>query len=509
MQETLPEYPVIQQLYNLFLTSATGRIDFTYFGETCNLWLKNGSPVAAELLNHNVNPLQIAMEIGLIKQQALSNIKISATETIITLKEKLISGGFINEDNFSLLMKEKIRREFAALCLSKEKAQFIEGAECTENYIPSPINGFGALFFVFQFYSTPDQIAKMEQNYQGSTLVPNANFIQIRFALDMPTHISTSLEQWSHPRSLSDLYLVSGMNNREVVAVVAILELVNALDVKKENGSANKAPSPVSQTETTKPAPKPNTQTPQKPAATENRKPAKSVSHQQKSPKDQELLDEANKYIEILKSHNPLKILGVKKDSSSGEIKKSYALLARKFHPDKISGSAIEHMKKDFEKIFAEIGNAYQTLTKPDLREEFFECLKDPIIQGNLQRLDQRKRAVFEKQKTEILFKKRDFLQTVSTAKRALAIFPYDPEILIMLGWSIFNSVTDKQKAFAESEKYFDRALKILPSFAVGHYFKGLVYKAVGDKANAKTEFELAVKYDPQNKEAAQELHGL
>ena len=58
------------------------------------------------------------------------------------------------------------------------------------------------------------------------------------------------------------------------------------------------------------------------------------------------------------------KILGVKKDASQDEIKRSYRKLARKYHPDVSKES-------DAEARFKEVGEAYEVLKDPEKREAY------------------------------------------------------------------------------------------------------------------------------------------
>ena len=55
-------------------------------------------------------------------------------------------------------------------------------------------------------------------------------------------------------------------------------------------------------------------------------------------------------------------ILGVSRNSSDAEVKKSYRKLAMKFHPDKNRGD------KEAEKKFKEINQAYRVLLKKFLK---------------------------------------------------------------------------------------------------------------------------------------------
>ena len=58
------------------------------------------------------------------------------------------------------------------------------------------------------------------------------------------------------------------------------------------------------------------------------------------------------------------KILGLNKDASDAEIKKSFRQLARKYHPD------VNPDDKGAEEKFKEINEAYEVLSDPKKREK-------------------------------------------------------------------------------------------------------------------------------------------
>jgi molecular chaperone DnaJ len=62
---------------------------------------------------------------------------------------------------------------------------------------------------------------------------------------------------------------------------------------------------------------------------------------------------------------DPYKILGVGKNASDADIKKSYRKLARQYHPDQNAGN------KQAEERFKEISQAYDTLSDPDKRKAY------------------------------------------------------------------------------------------------------------------------------------------
>lgn len=63
-------------------------------------------------------------------------------------------------------------------------------------------------------------------------------------------------------------------------------------------------------------------------------------------------------------------ILGVSKDASADEIKKSFRKLAVRFHPDHQAGKS-DAEKKEAEEKFKEINEAYETLSDPDKKAQY------------------------------------------------------------------------------------------------------------------------------------------
>jgi len=86
-------------------------------------------------------------------------------------------------------------------------------------------------------------------------------------------------------------------------------------------------------------------------------------------PNLQERYMECEKQFKKASKKDHYKILGVDKKATDQEIKKAYRALALKYHPDKNTGS--EEEKKEAEKKFKLISEAYSVLSNPEKRKRY------------------------------------------------------------------------------------------------------------------------------------------
>lgn len=77
-------------------------------------------------------------------------------------------------------------------------------------------------------------------------------------------------------------------------------------------------------------------------------------------------LAKVQRLIRLANQRDYYKVLGISRDASAREIKKGYKSKAIEFHPDKYRGD------KDFaQNKMAEINQAYEVLSKPELKAKF------------------------------------------------------------------------------------------------------------------------------------------
>ncbi|KAK9255159.1 hypothetical protein V1507DRAFT_453469 [Lipomyces tetrasporus] len=80
------------------------------------------------------------------------------------------------------------------------------------------------------------------------------------------------------------------------------------------------------------------------------------------------MLNEAHVLLKRASSKDYYKVLGVNRDATDKDIKKAYRTKTKEFHPDKYRGDL---KPEQVEKKMAEINEAYEVLSNPELRERF------------------------------------------------------------------------------------------------------------------------------------------
>lgn len=81
------------------------------------------------------------------------------------------------------------------------------------------------------------------------------------------------------------------------------------------------------------------------------------------------MMEEAHNLLRRSKQKDYYKVLGVPRDADEREIKKAYRKLTKQHHPDKASVHGMT--KEEAEKKMAQINEAYEVLSDPELKARF------------------------------------------------------------------------------------------------------------------------------------------
>lgn len=206
---------------------------------------------------------------------------------------------------------------------------------------------------------------------------------------------------------------------------------------------------------------------------------------------------------EEIKEQNHFEILGLSKNSKSSEIKKSYHDLAKNFHPDKISSSDPQEMKKLKCNIFARMTEAYKTLSTEQLKAEYLK----KISQGDAEKI-LRSKTLLEEGK--ILLKKNQNQRALQLFEEAISLTKPTAELVLHALWAKLakmNKSNDKASDLSEIEKGLNNIAPENRHTAIYYFVKGLFQKYIGQTNLAKRNLEHCLALQRNHIEAQRELH--
>jgi tetratricopeptide (TPR) repeat protein len=196
-------------------------------------------------------------------------------------------------------------------------------------------------------------------------------------------------------------------------------------------------------------------------------------------------------------------MLGVPRDAGSDTIRKAYFALAKRWHPDRISGALLP-IKPFVERIFGHITHAQDTLADENKRAGYIRSVQDG---GGTPEADRKLGAIvtaaMEVQKAEVLVRRRDFVGARSILEAAIELNAEEADALASLAWVIFNLPNEKTSAMLDLA---DRSIRIAPKHDRAHYTRGMILRRMGNEAEAVLAFRAAAAANPKNIDAVREV---
>lgn len=256
-----------------------------------------------------------------------------------------------------------------------------------------------------------------------------------------------------------------------------------------------------------------------KPAAEEKKEEKKEVKKEEpklpieeildKDMSDQELLSEIDKMLDMIakKEITFFDIMGVDERTPSAHIKRIYFKMAKVFHPDAKPELYKGEIREKVEDLFTKIGEAYNTLTEPDLRKQYVDRLKSKVSDAEMEKANRAIQAEMEFQKATIAIRRGGFKDAVSALDAAIGLMPDEPEYKIHLGYCLFK--TQGVGSAAKSGKMIEDALRDRPKVAEGWFYLGVISRVQGEMEKARGYFLKALELDKYHQESQRELRVL
>jgi curved DNA-binding protein CbpA len=200
---------------------------------------------------------------------------------------------------------------------------------------------------------------------------------------------------------------------------------------------------------------------------------------------------------------NYFDMLGVPRDAGADTIRKAYFALAKRWHPDRISGALLP-IKPFVERVFGHITAAQDILADENRRGSYLRTVQDG---GGTPEADRLMGAIvaaaMEHQKAEVLIRRRDFQGARAILEGAIELNAEEADALASLGWVLFNLPNEKTSSMLD---YVDRAIKLAPKHDRAHYTRGMIQRRIGNEAEAIASFRAAGAANPKNLDAMREV---
>jgi tetratricopeptide (TPR) repeat protein len=194
-------------------------------------------------------------------------------------------------------------------------------------------------------------------------------------------------------------------------------------------------------------------------------------------------------------------------------VRNAYLELARYLRPDKLVLLGITDEAFDAQRLFAQVGIAFTTLTDPVRRDEYLATLQGavPIARQNTMPnvVDRKALAAEAFQRGQQALRGDQVAQAVVELRQAVELAPYEVDYGAMLGWARFCATSDKAAAAPDARRALEKAIHKSARPEVARFYLGRVERMMGREQLALHHFREVLELIPDHAEAASEIRVL
>jgi hypothetical protein len=205
-------------------------------------------------------------------------------------------------------------------------------------------------------------------------------------------------------------------------------------------------------------------------------------------------------------------LLGVSLGAGKREVRRRWADLSRRLHPDALEAKGWGHLRDRVGNVFAALSEAQMLLSDKDQRQRLAEQLErgeDPASTDATATV----RAAFE---AEIIGKDADRFLKASKFDRALAKYDEamtinsgEPDFRAAAAWCRYQLSPKARPDGQTAERALADVIKEAPALARAYYFRGMVLKDLRAYEPAAAAFHEALRLDSRMIDAERQLRAL
>ncbi|MBX3183742.1 MAG: DnaJ domain-containing protein [Polyangiaceae bacterium] len=472
-------------------------------GEKSAVLLARGVPVKARTSEPVIYLGRLLVERGLITPEAEADALARVAKERCLLGQVLVERGVLRREQLTQALEEQVSRKLVWLAGLPDSSLygFYEGVDYLQRFggEVTPVAPLAAIWAGVRRFGPDSQVEAALERLGARTLRLHPDAAIKHFGLSPDEQAVLDVLR-ARPQPWESLIATGLLPPEQVRRLIYMLFISRHLDVGgRPIVPAEVAPS--SRRGEHRPLPRRPRSEPSAPSVGPPRAPMGSF------PGVDVVAEELEQRFREVDQQNYYEILGVDPEASSAQIQGAFFQLAKRFHPDKLPAAELE-LRKRASKVFARISEAHQVLSDDERRAEYGRLIKEggasPAEQEKVQAV---LRAAQHFQKAEILFKKREMVQAAQLARRAMEDDPEQVDYGAFHAW-VSSHLPERQGSgqFDDLIATLDRAVEKEPENQRCRWYRGQLYKRVGDTRRALRDFRWLVDQNPNHVDALREV---
>lgn len=210
------------------------------------------------------------------------------------------------------------------------------------------------------------------------------------------------------------------------------------------------------------------------------------------------------------------KLLDVTMESSPEEIRTRYFALARNLHPDRLEAAGIIEEKKDAQRLFAKMNEAFTTLTDPDKRHKYTQIMKaggEAAVKAREAATEAAVRRALDAEERfrlgEMALRRQQLEVAVREFQKALELNPDEADHHAMLGWATYVAAGNKTAAVPAARGHLLAAIDKNKKNPLPHLYLGRIARMENNPVEAEKHLTRALELAPGHAEATAELRAV
>ncbi|MEI7892585.1 MAG: tetratricopeptide repeat protein [Myxococcales bacterium] len=244
-----------------------------------------------------------------------------------------------------------------------------------------------------------------------------------------------------------------------------------------------------------------------KPTVTAPRDSEKSVALKRPEPRGTDHEQRRAEVLEYAKRIDRLDyfdMLGVAHDAAPEAVEMAFLALAKVWHPDRLPSQLMD-LVDSCTHIVARLNEAYRTLHDPLVRSKYMLLVREGgATQEYVSRVVQ---AAQTFQKAEFFAKREEYAKAEELCRKAQEADPTQADYLALLAWlEAMKAENQSRGKTTECISMLDRAVAVSDRCERARYYRGMLYKRLGNIPLALADFRKAVEINPRAADTQSEL---